>query len=469
MIGLQFLYWSLLALFPGVKGYDIRVQIKNAASDTLLLAYYYAEKQFVKDTAIASNGIFQFKGDSTLEAGVYILVMPPKYEPIQLFINEEEQHLTIDLDAKQIAKSFQVKGSRDNELFYDYLRYLEEKRPQAQAISDKIKTEKEAGRDVAVLQENLEKINGEVKNKQSEIIKNFPASMTAILINASIEVTIPEMKGTQEQIEMNRYLYYKAHYFDHLKLEDPRLLRSPLIHERINYYLEKLTLQHPDSIKHSLDDILRRIQPAEETFRYYLVQFLNNYANSKIVGFDALYVHLVDEYYSKGFAPWVAAEQLEKIQKNASALRPILIGKTAPEIRLTRYPEQTPITLHGIRSPYTVLFIWDPECSHCKSSLPHVIDFYNKYKAKGVEVLAVCSQFSDKVPACWKYLEEHNIKPGWINAADPFHASKYKVLYDVRTTPQLFIMDAKKTILSKNIGAEQLSEVMDNIILRNKS
>lgn len=469
MIGLHLFYWTFLSLFPAINGHDIRIQIKNPPSDTLLLAYYYAEKQYVKDTAISSTGNFQFKGDSALDAGIYILVMPPKYEPIQLFINEGEQHLSIELDAKQIAASFQIKGSKDNELFYNYLRYLEEKRPQAQVIQDKIKSEKEAGREVTALQANLEKINEEVKNKQLEIIKNNPESLTAILINASIEVSIPEMKGTQEEIEMNRYLYYRDHYFDHLKMEDPRLLRSPLIHERINYYLEKLTLQHPDSIKKSLDDVLRRIRPADETFRYYLVQFLNHYANSKIVGFDALYVYLVDEYYSKGFAPWVAAEQLEKIQKNAAALRPILIGKTAPEIRLTRYPEQTPMTLHGIRSPYTVLFIWDPECSHCKSSLPHVVDFYNKYKSKGVEVLAICSQFGDKVPSCWKYLEDHKILPGWINAADPYHISKYKVLYDVRTTPQLFILDAKKIILSKSIGAEQLGEVMDNIILRNKS
>ena len=32
------------------------------------------------------------------------------------------------------------------------------------------------------------------------------------------------------------------------------------------------------------------MEPAKETFKYYLVHYLNKYAASKIVGFDAVYV-----------------------------------------------------------------------------------------------------------------------------------------------------------------------------------
>ena len=182
------------------------------------------------------------------------------------------------------------------------------------------------------------------------------------------------------------------------------------------------------------------------------------------MGFDGIYVHLVDEYYSKGFAPWIDAEQLDKMKKNADGLRPILVGKTAPEIKVIRYPEERPVSLHGIKSPYTILFIWDPTCSHCKASLPSIVKFYEKYKSLGVEILAVCSQFTDKVPECWKYLDDNNIKPGWINAADPYHQSKYKVLYDVKSTPQIFILNKDKKIISKGIGAEQLDDLMKQVL-----
>ncbi|MEP7322584.1 MAG: redoxin domain-containing protein [Saprospiraceae bacterium] len=448
----------------GSTGYDITVTIKNAPSDTLYFGYYYADKQFLRDTAIKKDGVYRFNKDHELEPGIYLLVMPPKNDFIQVFINKNEQNLQISVDAKETVKSFKVKGSKDNELFYDYLNFLEEARPKAQGLSTQLKETKDSA-----IQKNLQLqlsgINESVKNKQNNIVAKFPQSISAMLIKSTFETDIPEFSGKKEDIELQRYMYYKAHYFDQLDLGDSRMLRSPLLNERINYYLDKLTLQDPDSINVAMDYLLKKMQPAEESFKYYLIQFLNKYAASKIVGQDGVYVHLVDEYYSKGFAPWIDQEQLEKLEKNAASLRPILIGKTAPEIKVLKYPDQSPLSLHSIKSPYTILFIWDPECSHCKASLPIIVKFYEKYKTKGVEILAVCSQFGDKVPSCWKYLEEQKINPGWINAADPFHTSRYKILYDVKSTPQIFVLDKNKKIISKGIGAEQLSEVMDEILL----
>ncbi len=459
------LFTFLFPLIPAAEGYDIKVELKNAESDTLYLGYYYANVQYLKDTAIRKNGVYRFTGDQALEPGIYLLVLPPKNEFVQLFINKNEQHLDIYVEAGKVVSTFKIKDSKDNELFYDYLNFLEIKRPQATALGEQIKTASELQK--PALQAQLEAINKEVNEKQQNILIHYPSSISAILIKSTLEVDMPKYEGTPQEVELKRYVYYKAHYFDHMDLGDPRLLRSPLLHERIDFYLEKLTYQQPDSINQSLDYIFQKLKPAEETFKFYLIHFLNKYAGSKVVGFDGIYVHLVDEYYNKGFAPWVESEQLEKIQKNANSLRPILIGKTAPEIKVLRYPTQTSISLHSIKSPYTVLFIWDPSCSHCKSSLPHIVKFYEKFKSKGVEILAVCSQFGDKIPECWKYLEEQKINPGWINAADPNHASRYKILYDVKTTPQIFILDVNKKILSKSISGEQLDEVMTHILQAN--
>ena len=132
MLGLFLFFLSFVS--ANDKGYDIRVELKNAPSDTLLLGYYYAERQYVRDTAIGKNGLFHFQDDSSLAAGIYILVMPPKYDFIQLFINEGEQQLDVKADALNPITSIQVRGSDDNNLFYDYLRFLETKRPQAQLL-----------------------------------------------------------------------------------------------------------------------------------------------------------------------------------------------------------------------------------------------------------------------------------------------------------------------------------------------
>lgn len=51
-----------------------------------------------------------------------------------------------------------------------------------------------------------------------------------------------------------------------------------------------------------------------------------------------------------------------------------------------------------------------------------------------------------------------------MNMVDPFIRSRYKKLYDVQTTPSIFILDRNHKILMKRIGAEQLDKVMEEVI-----
>ncbi|MBK8279523.1 MAG: hypothetical protein IPK94_05040 [Saprospiraceae bacterium] len=68
------------------------------------------------------------------------------------------------------------------------------------------------------------------------------------------------------------------------------------------------------------------------------------------------------------------------------------------------------------------------------------------------------------MPTCWQYLDEQKNKTGLDQCRRSYQPSRYKVLYDVKSTPQIFILDQDKKILSKGIGAEQLDEVMTHII-----
>jgi hypothetical protein len=52
-----------------------------------------------------------------------------------------------------------------------------------------------------------------------------------------------------------------------------------------------------------------------------------------------------------------------------------------------------------------------------------------------------------------------------VNLVDPLLRSKYKTLYDVQSTPQIFILNREHKILMKRIGAEQLvGNVMDEVM-----
>ncbi len=464
----------------GQNGYQIEVKLDNYDQELLMLGYHYGDKQYIKDSVkVGADGKFVFSGTEDLDAGVYLVVMPPDNQYFQLLINKDEQHFTVKTNAKSPNVNMEIEGSSDNKLFYDYMSYLGQKRPEAAELKKQL--EAASTTDKPNIQKQLEDLNKSVKAYQKNIVDNQSSTLTATLVKSGIETPMPKFTGTEKEIQLQRYNHYKAHYFDNLNLADERLVRSPILFQRIDYYMNKLTVQAPDSIIKSVDYILEKVRPAEETFKYYLVHFLNTYAASKIVGMDGVYVHIAEQYYAKGLAPWTEAEQLKKITDNAKTLKPILIGKTAPDLKMMeidiegtiaaadaeneyqRWKSKRDISLHGIDAPYTVLFVWDPDCGHCKKSMPKMLEFYDNFKDKGVEVFAVCTKTYDEMPACAETIKEKGMIK-WINAIDPFIKSKYKQIYDIRSTPQIFILNNEKKIISKKIGAEQLSEVMERIL-----
>lgn len=442
------------------QGYNIKLDLQNFEPDTVFLGYYFGGSQYIKDTAYAAEkGQFVFSGKEELDGGVYIVVLPPDNEFFQVMINKGEQNFSLKADYNDITRTLKIKGSPDNNLFYEYLNFIQEAGKKAEPLRAAISAnEKGASKE----KEALEDINKMVKAKQEEIILKNPKSLTSILIGANMETPFPEFTGTEDEIQLKQYEFYKKHYFDHIDLSDPRIAQTPFLQDRIDYYLEKLTYQLPDSLIESIDYLLQEMEGNEKAYQYYLVQFLNEYAKSKIVGMDAVYVHLVDNYYAKGKAPWVEEEQLDKIVKNANTLRPILIGKTAPNLTLFKQDE-TRIQIHDMKADYTVLFFWAPDCGHCKKAMPNMVDFYNTYKDKGVDIFGVCTATGDKEKTCWEQEKALGIDI-WLNTSDKYLRSRYKQVYDVQTTPQIFVLDKNKKIVFKKIGAEQLPGVLDFLI-----
>ncbi len=441
-------------------GYRITVKTAEFDQGEVYLGFYLGESQYVQDTARSEDGVFVFKGDEPLAPGFYMVVFPPDNMYSQILVGEGENDIKLEMNGANLQRPESVAGSPDTDLYYDYADFISSRRPEA----DKLRNELETASDKRKKEINarLEQLNEEVEERQQQILLQHPGTLTAMVIKSNMALDVPDFEGTDEEQSDKLYAFYKRHYFDNIDLSDPRIVRTPFFKDKLGYYLDKLTYQKSDSIIESVDFILGQMNPEEENFRVVLSTLLNKYATSKIVGMDAVYVHIVDEYYARGLATWVEEEQLTKIVKNANTLRPILIGKTAPDLKLLA-EDKSEIRLHSIDAAYTVLYFWDPECGHCKKSIPKVMEFYEQYKNKGVEVLAVCTKLGDDADSCWEAIEERGMDI-WVNAYDPYLRSRFKQIYDVRSTPQVFVLDADKKIIMKRIGAEQLPEVLKHFM-----
>lgn len=436
---------------------DIEVTVENYDQDTLYLGYYFGNKKYFYDTASSETNTFTFKADTSAPKGMYLLLdyEMKKYHDVLL---EDDQQFSIKTDSVFSARKVSFKGSDLNEDFYDYILVLTDLRPEAEQLRAKLPD--------PAAQSKLEALNEKVIDKQKELINKYPESILAATIKTNMEMEIPEFEGDEREVNLKKYRYFREHYFDGIDLGKEKYIRAPFFYPYVSRYIEEVVPQHPDSINMALDRVLQpMLESRSDAFKFFLVHYLNHYARSNIVGMDAVYVYLVNEYYKSGKAWWTNEEQLKKILDEVEKIEPTLIGKTAPDVKLKKLDNNEEFSLHEINSPYTIMFFWDPECGHCKKSMPEVIDFYENYKDKGISFIAVCTKLNqDARDKCLEYIKEREGMNIFTNAYDPFLRSRYKQKYDIRSTPKVFILDSDKKILMKNVPAEKLSEVMDQII-----
>ncbi|MEM7104967.1 MAG: DUF5106 domain-containing protein [Bacteroidota bacterium] len=463
-----FCFIAFSALSTPDDGYRIEIKINNFNKDTIYLGYHLGSKQYIQDTIPidSKKNIFIAEGEEMLPGGIYLIILPPDNRYFEIFIGgENDQHFSLETDVEDLNGNANFKGSEENIRFFEYLKYIGDNKKELEQITAKEKAETDPV-EIKKLQKAMDELNNGVTQYQLDMIKKYPGSLLEAVIKLTMPPDIPNPTTpmTDEEEANWRYQYFKSHYFDALNFADDRLLRTPLLENKIEYYVSKLTVGIPDSIAVSVDYILEKAAANEEVFRFCLMHFLNKYATSKIVGMDAMYVHLVDNYYAKDKAPWVTEEVLANMTKRARELRPLLIGKKAPDIKIKTF-DKSPVSLWAFESSFTILYFWDPKCGHCNKVAPDMVKFANDYKDKGVRVFSVCTK-DREIEACAEAVIEKGFTD-WTNTIAIENTDLYyRLNYAIKSTPVIYILDENKVILSKNIGASQLPEVMDMMIMR---
>ncbi len=443
------------------EGYNITIKVKGVADTACYLGYHYGHKIFVKDTfAFDSKGICTFKGDETLQGGIYLAIIPGKryFE----FLVDKDQNFTLITDTSSFVNKMQVFGSEENELFNQYQRFLDEQQGKIRQLKKKIAVHEEAEQldSVPPLRKKIKELGSVINDYRLEAVKEHPETFLATIFTTMQDPKVPADVKESEKNKQFQTNYYHDHFWDNVDFSDIRLLRTPILYNKTKHYLERMTVQIPDSINAAAEFIIEKSKANEDIFKYILTYITHHYETSKIVGMDAVFVYLADKYYLSGQAKWLDEKRIEKLAERVRRLRPNLIGKTAPELLMLDY-DGNKISLHGLDNNYTVVYFWDYKCGHCKKSVPKMLEIHAKYKEKGVDFFSICTRVEKKP---WKeYMDEYKIEP-WINVMDPFNKTNFRDLYDIHSTPTIFVLDENKKILIKRIGASQLDRVLKKYI-----
>lgn len=446
------------------NAYKIHVKIDGLSDSLLLLAHYSGDKQFVTDTAYRSkNSEYVFSKSKELLPGMYFLAGENKNKLFD-FIISDSKNISITGQKDKFPQSLKIKGSKENILFLEYMNFLTEKQKQRTALNDLEKKYSKGSDSLQVIQNQLELLNDEVKRYINGIINSNPGSFMAVFLKAMQEPEIPEMPilSNGRPDSTFPFRYYRKHFWDNIDLSDDRVIRTPFLHSKVEQYISKLTVPAPDSLIIAIDHLFSMAEDNEETFKYLMWYFTIKYETSEIMGYDAIFVHLVDKYYQDKKMGWMNTTVKENLIKKANAIRNVLIGKIAPEMILLD-TLQNPVSLHSIKSDYTLIYFWDPDCSHCKKETPLLRDFYLKEKGlHNLEVYAVCMDTS------WNDMKQYirKNKLPWINVNGFYSMTPdFRELYDVHSSPVMFLLDRNKKIIAKRL----LSAQMESFIKQNKA
>lgn len=469
---------TLLSLTAArAQQYEIRVKMEGVRDSDIYLGYSYEDKRYVVDTAKPDrNGNAVFSKKKLLERGVYFVTTPEKALAFEMLIGSH-QTFSVSTDRKQPFDKLAFKNSPENQQFLDYQKYLRDMQRTATAVRDRLKKNEAGKKDsVAIYQKQLEAVDSTVNDYIKNLIEKNKDNFLGTLLSAlqQVEVPqfdIPESVANKDSVRQLRdYEFRRDHYFDSFNLADNGLIRTPFFKSRLDFFFQKMVVPAPDTIIKYADRVIERARKDEEMFRYVTEYFFQHYQKSEIVGHDAIVVHLADKYYLSGLAPWANKEYKDKIKERADKMRPNLIGKVAPELMLQTH-ENTYVSLLKTPAEFTILTFWEPSCGHCKKEIPQLWTLYEKYRDRGVVVFAVYTQYKR---AEWdKYLEEHHYD--WVNAWDGIEGNdeqgkpttfslgtNFRSLYDVYSTPTLYLLDKSKKIIAKRISIETLEKILED-------
>lgn len=441
-------------------GFRILIKLDGLTDSTLLLASYVGDKQFIVDTAYADKQHeFKFEADTLLPEGMYIIATGGKAKLFD-FIVSGKQIIFIAGDKSRLPGSLVSKYDDENRILFDYINFLSAKQKQMSVLQASKKRFTPGNDSVMVVQALIDNLDDEVQRHIKGIINTNRGKFISVFLNSMQEPELPELpllsNGKRDSI--GAFIQFKAHFWDNIDLSDERVIRTPIIHSKVEQYLTKLTVPAPDSLIASVDRLFKMASTNKEAFKYLSWYLTIKFESSEIMGQDAVFVHIVDKYYDDPRISWMNKTVRENLIKRANTLRPILIGKLAPEMILID-TLQTPRSLHAVKSKYTLIYFWDPECSHCKKETPLLRNFYDEYKnIYNFEVYAVCMDTSWN--AMKKYIQKN--KTTWVNVNGYYSMTPdFRELYDVHSSPVMYLLDEKKTIIAKRILTDQIKTILE--------
>lgn len=224
--------------------------------------------------------------------------------------------------------------------------------------------------------------------------------------------------------------------------------------KRIEYNSNSTVINILDStIAMAADSIKPHI--ARDAFKYF--------KEPAIMGQESIAYHIANEYFIKSgyIAP---QEEIFDIKTFVLLNGKSLVGMEIPELEM-RDTSANMTSLHNLtgQGKYTIIYFYTDDCATCRIETPKIVDFVNNYQDGVINVYAIYTQDYEQR---WKeYINNnfyiYNPFVNWTNVWDPQIESGFHMLYNVISTPQIYLADNTGTIIGRGLNAGALKELIE--------
>jgi peroxiredoxin len=156
-----------------------------------------------------------------------------------------------------------------------------------------------------------------------------------------------------------------------------------------------------------------------------------------------------------------------RIKERIDASMATEIGSVAPDFTAPN-PEGKEISLNEIKGKVTIIDFWAAWCGPCRKENPNLVNLYNNYHDKGLEIIGVSLDGNTR---------QKDAKQEWLDAIEKDGLTWYQVSnlnyfndpvakkYNIQAIPATFILDSEGKIIDKNLRGpvleQKISELLD--------
>jgi thiol-disulfide isomerase/thioredoxin len=469
-------------------GQKLKFKVANQKDTTVFLVKYFGQKLYYADTAEMKGGYVEFDGKKQ-QPGILGVLFPGQKFFEFVYNNEEVQ---IETSAPDFVGTMKVKKSEENIVFLDYIKFIGPKKTETSSLIDQRSKLKSDDTKYKELSTKIDALNKEVIDYQNNLIVTNKTLLVSKVVKMSMDIDIPEapLDAKGNIIDSNfKFNYFRAHFWDHIDLTDDRLVNTPIFHNKLEYYFGKnMMVQHWDTILYHSFKLCDALNPKSKTFEYCVSWITSTYGKSKIMGMDKVYIMMADRYYctknAEGKSPafWMTEDKLKELCEKIPVQRNLVMGVEPPNIILRDTTDTKWIGYKSLKSEYTILYFWDPECGHCKKTTPKLETLYQqKFKDRNIEIFAVGKATGEDFEKWKKFIRDNKLTYINVGVTDPlFKAAmedarqfvpkyttleslNYQTTFDIFSTPRVFVLDKDKKIIAKSISISQLEDLMDRL------